>query len=69
MQPASGWLRDPQRFPVRIMLTPGDDGKAALATGRSGAQANVAVLTDPHSILNPIARLWVRIVALLSYLQ
>jgi hypothetical protein len=46
-----------------------DDGKAALAFGRSGAQANVMVFTDDNSILNPIGRLWMRVIALLSYLR
>jgi multidrug resistance efflux pump len=69
VQPAAGWLREPQRFPVRIMLTQTDDGKAALPFGRSGAQANVIVFTDSDSLLNPIGRLRIRLVALLSYLQ
>jgi multidrug resistance efflux pump len=69
VQPATGWLREPQRFPVRIMLTPADAREAALASGRSGAQANVIVLTDQGSILNPIARIRIRLVAWLSYLQ
>jgi multidrug resistance efflux pump len=69
VQAANGWLREPQRFPVRIVMTPTDDGKAALAFGRSGAQANVMVFTDDNSILNPIGRLWMRVIALLSYLR
>lgn len=69
VQPATGWLREPQRFPVRIMLTPADDNEARLASGRSGAQANVMVFTDDGSILNPIGRLWMRVVAWLSYLR
>jgi len=69
VQAANGWLREPQRFLVRIVLTPTDDGKAALAFGRSGAQANVMVFTEDGSILNPIGRLWMRVIALLSYLR
>ncbi|MGZ8349209.1 MAG: HlyD family secretion protein [Allosphingosinicella sp.] len=69
VQPAAGWLREPQRFPVRIMLTPADDDEARLASGRSGAQANVMVFTDQGSILNPIGRFWMRLVAWLSYLR
>ena len=49
VQPAAGWLREPQRFPVRIMLTPSDDVKRPLAFGRSGAQANVIVFTEDDS--------------------
>ena len=69
VQPATGWLREPQRFPVRIVLLPPNEDEAALSTGRSGAQANVIIFTDPDSILNPIGRLWIRIVAMMSYLQ
>jgi multidrug resistance efflux pump len=69
IQPPTGWLRDPQRFPVRIRLMPTEDGKLPLAFGRSGAQANVIIFTEDSSILNPIGRLWLRIVSLLSYLQ
>lgn len=69
VQAANGWLREPQRFPVRIVMTPTDDGEKALAFGRSGAQANVMVFTDDSSILNPIGRLWMRVIALLSYLR
>jgi len=68
VQPATGWLREPQRFPVRILLRPTDDGNQ-LAAGRSGAQANVMVLTDDASILNPIGWLWIRLVSWLSYLR
>jgi multidrug resistance efflux pump len=69
VQAAKGWLREPRRFPVRIMLTPTDENKRPLASGRSGAQANVMVFTEDSSILNPIGRLWMRMITTLSYLQ
>jgi multidrug resistance efflux pump len=65
----TGWLRDPQRFPVRIMVLPDEARKAGIDVGRSGAQANVIIFTDDHSLLNPIGRFWIKLVALLSYLQ
>jgi multidrug resistance efflux pump len=69
-QPADqGWLRDPQRFPVRILVLPDDAKDAGIDLGRSGAQANVIIFTDDGSIMNPIGRLWIKVVALLSYLQ
>jgi multidrug resistance efflux pump len=69
VQAPSGWLREPQRFPVRILLEPTEEGDK-LAAGRSGAQVNVVVLTDDDSIvMNPLARLWIRIVSWLSYLR
>jgi len=67
--PDQGWLRDPQRFPVRVMMTGEEAKKAGIYLGRSGAQANVIIFTSDKSIMNPIGRLWIKIVALLSYLQ
>ena len=37
--------------------------------GRAGAQANVVVLTRETSLFNPLARLWIRVVALMSFLR
>jgi multidrug resistance efflux pump len=64
-----GWLREPQSFPVRIMMLPDDEDDVSIYAGRSGAQANVVVLTEENSIMNPIGRLWIKLVALLSYLR
>ncbi|HJS41021.1 MAG TPA: HlyD family secretion protein [Sphingomicrobium sp.] len=69
-QPADqGWLRDPQRFPVRILVLPDEAKEAGIDVGRSGAQANVIIFANDGSLMNPIGRLWIKIVALLSYLQ
>ena len=69
-QPADqGWLRDPQRFPVRILILPDEAKEAGVDVGRSGAQANVIIFANDGSIMNPIGRLWIKVVALLSYLQ
>ena len=68
VQAPTGWLREPQRFPVRILLKPTEDGDQ-LSGGRSGAQASIMILTDDGSILNPIGRLWIRAVSWLSYLR
>ena len=69
VQPDQGWLRQPQRFPVRVLLDPAELKDAKVEFGRSGAQANVIVLTEDHSILNPVGWLWIKAIALLSYLQ
>jgi len=65
----SGWLREPQRFPVRIMLDPPRSPDQQLPPGRSGAQANVVVLTRDHSLMNPLARVWIWMIAMLSYVR
>ena len=64
----SGWLREPQRFPVRVVIDP--VGKDDLQpNGRSGAYANVVVLTEHAGVFNPLARVWIRVVSWLSYLR
>ncbi|MET0755412.1 MAG: HlyD family secretion protein [Pseudoxanthomonas sp.] len=65
----AGWLREPQRFPVRIVLEAPSDSSEKLPPGRSGAQANVVVLTRERSVMNPLARLWIWMVSVLSYLR
>lgn len=64
-----GWLRDPQRFPVRILVLPDEAKEAGIDVGRSGAQANVIIFANDGSIMNPIGRLWIKVIAMLSYLQ
>jgi hypothetical protein len=51
------------------MVLPDESKKAGIDVGRSGAQANVIIFTDDHSLLNPIGRIWIKLVALMSYLQ
>ena len=64
----NGWLREPQRFPVRVVLAPVDKDEVQ-PPARSGAQANVVVLTGKAWLFNPLAQLWIRAVAWLSYLR
>lgn len=64
-----GWLREPQRFPVRVVLDVGTEASDKLPPGRSGAQANVVVQTRETSLMNPLSRLWIWMIAMLSYLQ
>jgi multidrug resistance efflux pump len=68
VQSDKGWLRDPQRFPVRIAL----EAEASDALGklplRNGAQANVLILTNENAwLLNPLGRLWLRFVSWMSF--
>jgi len=64
----NGWLREPQRFPVRIEVAavPEDEVQPP---GRSGAQANVVVITGHAWMFKPLAHIWIRVVAWLSYLR
>jgi len=69
VQSQQGWLRDPQRFPVRIALKEEASNALGNLPLRNGAQANVLILTNPDSwLLNPIGRAWLRIVSWMSYL-
>ena len=61
-----GWLREPQRFPVRIVVDPVDEDDPQ-PPSRSGAQANIVVYTEERSIFNPIARVYLRVVAITSF--
>jgi RND family efflux transporter MFP subunit len=58
----TGWLREAQRFPVRIVFA----GEFPRGT-RLGSQANVVVYTNGNSVVNALAWLWIRIVTWLSY--
>lgn len=68
VQSQKGWLRDPQRFPVRIALQAESDGSLKDLPLRNGAQANVLILTDADSWLNPLGRLWLRVISWLRYI-
>ena len=59
----SGWIRDPQRFPVRINVA--SDG---IPPGiRYNSQASVIIYADSNVITSSIGWLWIRLVSLLSY--
>jgi len=51
------------------VMDPPKDESQRLPPGRSGAQANVVVLTRETSVANPLARLWIWMIAKMSYLQ
>ena len=58
----SGWLRDAQRFPVRIQFS--DEGAYGYRFG--GAQADVQVYGD-SAVLNALGWFWIRVMSLFSY--
>lgn len=60
----SGWVRDPQRFPVRLTVA------LPYPTGpRYGSQVTVVVYSDDHSITNALGRLTIRLGAWLNYVN
>ena len=62
---SSGWLREPQRFPVAINVEREEVGGLL----RVGAQADIVVYTARRPVLNAIAWLRHRIVSYISYVR
>lgn len=60
-----GLTRTPQRFPVRIKL----EQKDYVPGMRLGSQANVIVYSTRNPITNLIGALWIRFIALLTYVS
>jgi multidrug resistance efflux pump len=61
----TGWVREPQRFVVRVRLDPDKAPKNV----RVGSQASVVVYTQRSGITDAIGRLWIAVVAYFSYLN
>jgi multidrug resistance efflux pump len=59
------WVQLAQRFPVRLRITNIDHDRYKL---RIGGSVSVAVFTGRGLILNPLAKLWLRIGSLVDYL-
>ncbi|ANO32578.1 secretion protein [Vibrio breoganii] len=59
----SGWLRDPQRFPVVISF----DEELPKGLRRVGGQADVQFYTSDNFILNGIAKVYIRLLSWISY--
>jgi len=65
---SSGWMRDAQRFPLRIVLpgySVGDETDDVLF--QMNGQADVIVYTGDNRLLNSIGAGWIRLMAWLSY--
>lgn len=58
----SGWIREPQRFPIRLNFT-GERPQGI----RYGSQANVVIYTGDNPIVNALGALWIRFVSILTY--
>jgi multidrug resistance efflux pump len=61
----SGWFRDPQPMPMRILFDPESRPKNL----RLGSQATVMVFARDAPIANWIGRLWMRVMAWLTYVN
>ena len=59
----SGWVRDPQRFPVRLIV----DETPPRGMVRFGSQVNVVVYTGSNSVTNALGSVWIRIISILTY--
>jgi multidrug resistance efflux pump len=58
-----GWLRNPQRFPVLILIK---DYNGSIGL-RVNSQADIVVYTGDNSIMNNLGRIWIRLISWLSY--
>ncbi|MCU1752774.1 HlyD family secretion protein [Pseudomonas sp. 6D_7.1_Bac1] len=65
VQNSRDWLRPAQRFPVIIEFTPGE--LTDLRGLRVGGQAEVMAFPRPGNPLNPLGRLFLRLMSWLSY--
>jgi multidrug resistance efflux pump len=58
----SGWIREPQRFAVRIVFT----DRPPMGV-RYGSQANVVVYTGSNPVMNRLGAFWIRLISVLTY--
>lgn len=61
----AGWLTDPQRFPVNLLF----DKERAPKGARYGSRAAVIIYSGDNAIMNVIAWLRIRLIALLTYVS
>ncbi len=60
------WLRQAQRFPVKITFS--SDDMPPAENLRVGGQADILIYSEEHSLLNPFGALYIRLMSLFSYL-
>lgn len=60
----SGWVRDPQRFPVRLVVD-----RPYPAGPRYGSQVDVVIYTGDNPVMNALGAVKTRLVAILSYVN
>lgn len=65
-QGSGGWLAPAQRFPVQLVFeTPGGPPRGV----RYNARASVILYTGEHSVANALAWLWIRLMAVLTFVS
>jgi multidrug resistance efflux pump len=64
VQAPTGWLRDAQRFPVIVRF----DDDSTVGHRREAGQADVMIYATDNFFMNGLAWMWIRVIALLSYL-
>jgi len=63
-----GWMRDPQRFPVRIHMQGYEVGNEAADIRRLlNGQADVVVYTSDNWLMNGMGKAWIRLMSWISY--
>jgi len=63
-----GWMRDPQRFPVRIRMMGYEIGDQGADIRRMlNGQADVIVYTGDNGFMNSLGAAWIRLMSWLSY--
>ena len=64
----TGWMRDAQRFPVRIRMQGYEVGSDTADIRRMlNGQADVTIYTGDNWLLNTLAKAWLRLMSWLSY--
>ena len=61
----TGWVREPQRFAVRVALDPRHRPNGV----RVGSQASLVIYTRENVLTDAVGRLWIGLVSVLSYLN
>jgi multidrug resistance efflux pump len=59
----SGWVRDPQRFPVRLIV----DETPPRGSVRFGSQVNVIVYSGNNPVTDVLGAVWIRIISIVTY--
>lgn len=60
----SGWVREAQRFPVRLVFA-----EQRPRGVRHGSQANIVIYTGDNPVMNLLGTLWIRLIAVLTYVN